>query len=426
MVSLPENTTDNTTQNSDNSQQQDSQYKLISRVVAYPSVTAVLETAKVYYETAKDRSAFVKKAAENVESNIDSTMKYIVQPVLSNERVGNVLSSVDNIGCKQLDKLEKVAETYTPTMIAIKDKAVVMVEQSVQRIEPIDQYLKDSYLAAPLTIAVSQIEKSFDKYMPEEKIEEKNTVEQQEQQEEEDVDNSSTEEETTTTTVPYEAGPIFRSGKLAKRLQKNALAKLNNLSLRDSNTTSGYLYVVDLIQYAAKNLDTTVETTSKFVNHSIEKSKENFNEAKKVISDKANSAQPILDSTKSQIESLTHEAVHAIMTAIDVLSKNVPTPISSTGTKIIDKTKEFANSLETANIQLYSTVALKSAEKLRETSAMISSSLNNPEGIPAHLIESIKTTLSGILDGLMSRDYSSITNTINSFMPSTPHLIKLN
>jgi len=83
MVSIdPEQSTqENNTTTSQNTQTtEDSQYKLVNRVLNYPTVSNALETAKGYYEAAKDSSSLVKSVSETVESNISSTMKSL-QPV---------------------------------------------------------------------------------------------------------------------------------------------------------------------------------------------------------------------------------------------------------------------------------------------------------------------------------------------------------
>jgi len=175
MVStVPEENVAKVTYAESNPQQNDEHYKLVNRVINYPTVSNLWETAKEYYTSAKDKSYIVKKSCEVVESNLDSTMKYLVNPVIENDLVKKVtepvLASADEFGCKQLDRLEKLSETYQPTITSIKEKVNSIAENSMQTIQPVDQYLKNSYIASPINIAVNVTENLCNKYIPEEKL----------------------------------------------------------------------------------------------------------------------------------------------------------------------------------------------------------------------------------------------------------------
>lgn len=355
----------------------ESHYKLVNRVLNYPTVSSALETAKGYYEAAKESSSLVKTVTETVESNMTKTMNAL-QPVI--DRSQPILTSLDNMGCNQLDRLEKLTETYQPTVTAIADgvksKASAVVETSMNKIEPIDQYLKTSYLAAPIAIAVDSAEHLANRYLPE--------------------SNDSADE----------SGPIFRSGKLAMRMQKEALHKLQNLTLRDAKTTLGYTYVVDLIHYAATNLDSGVESTTKYVHDSFNKGVEVSKEKARAIIDS-----PTLQNTREHVQQRSHDAMVAISAAIELISKQIPEPVSNASHQVYDQAKLLSLRLEESNMNVYNTVAAKSAEKLRDMGVSIQTALQNASSAPlsSAVLENARTTLMNILDNLVKiRDAQSV------------------
>jgi len=286
----------------------------------------------------------------------------------------------------QLDRLEKLTETYQPTVSAmaedLKSKASVIATASIQKIEPIDQYLKNSYMAAPINIAVDGAKNLVDRYIPEKK------------------DSSADSSDSSTSD---DSGPIFRSGKLAMRMQKEALAKLQNLSLRDATTTGSYAYVIDLIQYAAKNLDTGMESTTKYVHDSI-------NTGMELSKDRARA-------TTEQVQQRSHDAMVAIFAAIDAISKQIPEPVVATSHEVYDSAKLLSLRLEDSNMALYTNVSAKSAEMLREMSSMFSTAMQNASNgtLPATMLQTAKSTLHGILDNLIKvREGSSSTTPATS------------
>jgi len=188
--------------------------------------------------------------------------------------------------------------------------------------------------------------------------------------------------------------------------KKEAFTKLQNLNLRDIETKKTYLHVVDLIQYAAKNLDTGVESTSKLLGESINKGVGYMKETPKIIVDKASSLNR--QQTKEQVIHLTQDAIIAVLSAIDLLSKQVPEPIMNQSLKLFDKANSVAHQLEEANYTFYTSIASKSSEKLRETSTLLSNTIQNSDLLSRSILQQAKVTLSGILEGLLvrQRDYS--------------------
>jgi len=90
---------------------EDTSSNFLGRVMNYPSVNSLIDTAKGYYTYAKDSNDYVKKSLDSIESNIKS----VVTPVLENEMVKKMEKPLDNMACRQLDKMEKLQEDYKPT-----------------------------------------------------------------------------------------------------------------------------------------------------------------------------------------------------------------------------------------------------------------------------------------------------------------------
>lgn len=185
-----------------------------------------------------------------MESNLESTLKWIaprVEPVLQNEMVKKNITALDDFTCKQMVYIEKKVEDTKQTIQSLKEKATTVVGTSVQTIEasivPVDQYLKDSMLAKPVNVALDVTESVVERILPPSEEKKSDTP----------------------------AGPIIRSANISKRLQKEAYSKLKNIQLRSSDSLKSMHYVVDLIQYAAENLDSGVKKANKVIGESIHK-----------------------------------------------------------------------------------------------------------------------------------------------------------
>jgi perilipin-2 len=389
----------------ENPQQMDNaSQSFLGRVMSYPTVSSMLDTAKGYYSNAKDSSYIVKKGCETLEYNIEGTMKYVVNPVLENNLAKPLIATADSFGCKQLDKLEKLSEEYQPSINALKEKANSIAESSIKTVEPIDQYLKSSYLAKPLNVAMDITENIVDRYIPEKKQEEKKNAT--------DDTSATTTEETT-----ISPGPIFRSGKVAKRLQQEAMTKLSNLSLRDKDTLSNYHYIVDLIQYAAKNLDSGVESTSKIMSDSITKGVEYSKESVKYVSEKAPKIkEAVTEQTKEKMQTLTNDAMRAVMSAIELIGNHLPDPVTQTSHNLYTQVRALPLRIEDANMEFYSALMTKNAQKLREAGALLSNSLSHLSTstiLPSSILQNVRSTLYGIYQSYASKDYTNTSTNTN-------------
>lgn len=109
------------------------------------------------------------------------------------------------------------------------DNTVCHVKKDLgERIENVDEYLKTSALNTPLSAALDVTEKVWDHFLPEETLEGDD--------EPNDTDKKNTE------------GPVLRAGRLSQRLQRQTLAGLQQMSLRNPDSRKAMGYCVDLIQ----------------------------------------------------------------------------------------------------------------------------------------------------------------------------------
>jgi len=346
---------------------EDTSSNFLGRVMNYPSVNSLIDTAKGYYTYAKDSNDYVKKSLDSIESNIKS----VVTPVLENEMVKKMEKPLDNMACRQLDKMEKLQEDYKPTYDYVVKKVSDLAETGVQAVEPIDQYLKNSYLATPVNVAVNITESIVEKYIPT-KEEEKTKS-----------------EDTTTTNEP---GPIFKSGAIAKKLQKEAMSKLSNLNLRETSTVESYHYVVNLIEYAAKNLDQQAHQT-------MERAQSGYNMGYEYVSQQG----PILkEKTTEKVQNLTNDALVAVINAIEVISAKLPENVTNASTSVYRQITNIPVIIESANSDFYTQLSTKSSEKLKELGNKISQTLESSGGtLPIQLLQNARDTLYGIYESYM-------------------------
>jgi len=360
--------------------QADSQIKCFQKLANYSTVSNMWESAKTYYTSAKDKNSIIKMGCETVENNLENTIKWItprVEPVLQNETVKKNITAIDDFTCKQMVFIEKKVEDTKQTIHSFKEKATVVVGNSVQTIEssivPVDQYLKDSVLAMPVNVALDVTEKVVERMLPTSPSEEKKSD------------------------VP--AGPIIRSANISKKLQREAYSKLKNLQLRSSDSLKSMHYVVDLIQYASENLDSGVKKANKVIGESIHKGVEMSNATANYIKEA-----PTVKKASAKITGLTKEAIDALHVALEALSKQtIATTSVLAATSIVEQTKLLSSNLEHINSQMFTSIASKSSEKLREVSSQISSYLSNNKGsVPVSVLNSAVASISGVLDSLSS------------------------
>jgi len=363
----------------------------LGRVMNYPTVNSLIDTAKGYYSYAKDSNNLIKKSCESIESNISK----VVAPVLENEMIKKIEKPIDNFGCRQLDKMEKLQEDYKPQIDYVIKKTSDLVETGVNAVEPIDQYLKKSYLAAPLNAAVNITESIVDKYIP-------------------DKEEETTKDEGTSNV--NEPGPLYKSGAIAKKLQKEAMSKLSNQNFRDASTID-YRYVVNLIDYAAKNLDDQVHKTTAAIHQGVEKVQNSVQHSVNVGMEFVSQQAPSLkDLTTERAQTLTNEALVALTDAIHAISDRLPENVTNASASVYKTIKAFPVKIEGANAEFYSQLSSQSSERLKELRTKINQTLELSGTLPIQLLQNAQETLYSIYEAYMPhKDKDKDANT-----PSTP------
>lgn len=397
--------------------QEQDHYKIVSRVISYPLVSNAWTSASQYYSAAKEKSSIVKYGCGLLESNIELGRTKLVEPVLNNEMVKKysepILSKVDEFGCRQLDKIESVSERIVDqyssskqmletkvTTIShdIKATSSTVVEIGKHTLEEkvvptVDNYLKNSVLSVPINVALDVTEKVCDKILPPPKVEE--------QKEEEKAS---------------ESGPVLRAGRLGKKLHSRAFAKLKDtqLALRSPEKVQSLKYTVDLIQYAATQLDSTAKAAQTLFNDTVQKTTNVAVAATAVI---VETQQKNVKEVKTQVVELTASALAALHSAIDALSKQVPEPVATASHNTYESLKQKTTAITTQleSIKDYaqlSVVAKKSSEKLQEATVLLQQLESKVE---SYLPATVVTQLHSILDTSL--------NLLNAVLPQRIKLL---
>jgi len=362
----------------------------VTRVVNYPMVSSAWTSATQYYSAAKEKSSLVKYGCELVESNIEKGMKLVVEPVIQNEHVKRysepILTKVDEIGCKQLDKIENVSEklvdTYSSSKQMIETKVTSItndIKTTKHTIEdkvvpPVDNYLKHSVLSVPINATLNVTERVVDTILP---ADEKEKI----------VDLDQPEEK-------LEVGPVIRAGRMTKKYQKRALDKLQNLSLRSPAQIGSLKYTVDLIQYAATTLDSSAKLARDYV-------EETTQTTTKRIKEKTHEG---VEDVKKQIHVLSSDALNHLHSAVESLKTHVPEPVVAIPTAtyfvIKDKIANLTSHLENLkDLAHYSTVASQAATLLRESTNTINMVISKAEAtLPPQVVNTVTSTINTALD----------------------------
>jgi len=319
-----------------------------------------------------------------------------VEPVIQNEHLKKysepLLTTVDGFGCRQLDRIEnastKIADSYCSSKQMIEQKVATVTQDikatastlgemaQTKLVPPVDDYLKTSVLSYPINTVLNVTEKVCDTILP------------AKPQEEEEM-------------KPAEGGPVLRAGRMTKKYQKRAMTKLQNLSLRTPDQISAMKFTVDLIQYAATQIDTSAKAAQQLVDESVHKGVEMTANLPKIVMEKN---QQQITKFKAEALTLTNDALSALHSAIDTLSKHVPPSVAAVPLSVYEVLKErthnIASRLETLkDVANFSAVAKKSAEMLREASVLIQAAADKAEAV---LPPQVITIFSSVLDMLNS------------------------
>mmetsp|Transcript_3109 Transcript_3109/g.4258 ORF Transcript_3109/g.4258 Transcript_3109/m.4258 type:complete len:437 (-) Transcript_3109:58-1368(-) len=353
--------------------------KVLNRVLSYSFVNQLIQTSVGYYNTAKNTSPLVKSSAESLETTVAESVKWIVpkvQPIVHNPRVEPLLSTVDDFGVRQLERLEKLGETVQTSkkqimehpVDSVVNAAVACGNQIQETIVPVDNYLKDSTLFLPVNKALDVAEVIAAKILPEEEKKPQTG-----------------------------AGPITRTARLSKRCQKEVIAKMKGLSMRSPESVSAMAYCVDLIQYAQQNLDSGLKAATGV----FEVSK---TRAKKIHKDVTEARKAQFKTAKAKIAKTSAEAIHALQSATTVLSQQIPNAEAVTALPhasyetLKQKAKDLRTRKEVAALTEW---CQSSAVKLQEVNATLAAYIASHEQIPQQLTKAT-SLINSILEGFVT------------------------
>jgi len=344
-----------------NNQQQE--FKLVERVVKNPTVNAYWDLTRDYYNRTKNWNSLVQYGCETVETNLEKGVKWIA-PKVQSERIKPILVSVDDFGNRQLDHLGNAISSSKERF----DNTVCQVKKDLgERIESVDDYLKKSSFNTPLNAALDVTEKMCERFLPEEI--------------------SSKEGDKSECDDQDEKGPVMRAGKLSKRLQRQTLAQLQQISFRTPESKKAMTYCVDLIQYAAQNLDSGVRSLSAASRQYMIAQQEKLSQ----------SLPKDWSSLRLQVKDSTTDALASIAHAIEVLSSQVST--NGLGEKK-EKLGTFLLSIRDSAKQ--SILLQNCSSKLREISSHLSNYATKGEQVPKVLLSSFTVALQDIRDTVAS------------------------
>jgi len=395
--------------------------QIVERVQKYESVNNWFTSVKQLYNQTKNSSSLVKYGCETLESNVATGYQWVApkvepltQSTLYKKTAEPLISTVDNLSCQSLDVLEKTYDTYqksslkpvveqkielarSKTQEAVETAAKYAEkgkEMAIKTVEPVDNYLQSSVLGVPLNKFLDTTEVICDHYFPEDP---------QASATPEPVKEGKVEEEKTP--IPVQAGPVskegplFRGGKLSKRVQKGLTRKLTNLKLRSPEQLQAMKYTVDLIQYAASSLEKGAQTTNAFVSDTFHKGVE-FGSTQ--INTVKETSTKLVDNTRTRVQVLTKDALDSVNKAIEILSNQIPTEELKKVNSVATAKDFVLHQAEAFNLQQFQNLVPTSLEKLNHMKDVIGSKIATNENFSGPFIQSVLHRLSAIRSSLSS------------------------
>lgn len=348
------------------------------KIVEHPFVSNIWTNAKTYYSNAKESSSLLKRGCESVESNLYFGAQWIsprVEPVVKNETFQRYAYRIDDFGCNTLTKIEKAGESLNETFQSSK-KRIKTVQEGAwkaaetgfhtieEKLTPVDDFLKESIVGMPLNLTLDLTEKVCDTLI----------LEKEEKEEKQ---------------IVVKEGPLKRTTKLSVKLQKQALEKIHNLSLRSSESVGSLKHCVDLIKYAATHLDDGLKATNRFLESSYHKSVELSTHSLHYLKEQKTKLveNPKFKKVTEKIEYTSLETIKALSQVIDLLSRQFQLSV------VQEKTRHIT--LAALDLPLFSAVATKSAKTLQEISTFLTSQLS---GTQQHSKEAVLNAIHRIQD----------------------------
>lgn len=333
--------------------------KVLSRLMNYSHIINVMNKTKEYYNTMKDSNYLMRIGCETMEYNIEKGIQWIkpkIEPIIQNEIYKKysepILIKVDNFGCNQLDKLEKLNESSKKILqntisyiYDLKSTSKNITTALQEKINPIDNYLKESFIGLPLNITVDVTEKIYNKISKETK-----------------------KEKITETT---KGGPILRATQLSSKIQKETVEKLKNLSLKNLENQKIIQQCLEITHSLISNLELGIKITNEILNEKLKKGQETFHQKQKDLLEKMNNIKidilNILELLVLQLPSIPLEMISKKMKSLKL-------------TKIqLETEKEFHQFIEFSN---------NSIKKLKDVTITLSSFISQ-NYLPTNAISSI-------------------------------------
>eukprot|EP01117_Protostelium_nocturnum_P018178 TRINITY_DN754_c0_g1_i1.p1 TRINITY_DN754_c0_g1~~TRINITY_DN754_c0_g1_i1.p1 ORF type:complete len:361 (-),score=126.98 TRINITY_DN754_c0_g1_i1:53-1135(-) len=335
-------------------QSQDEQYKLVNRVLSYPTVSHWVGVSKEYYTYAKDNSSLVKSVSENLERQVETGTKLYRERVAPSVGtvVSPVLSTVDTFGCKQLDRMENLGEVYQSSKKSLETKVVELrdsgskyTSQLPNAVPALDNYLKTTpYLGPVLNAALNVTERVADRVLPSVEVKEGEKKENE--------------------------GPVYRAANLTVRVGSGLSAGLQDLRVRTPEVSKQSLQ-------ACLNL--------------VNKAKENLTEGVQYLESLKN-----LNEVSEKVKGFTQESYKSLLEVYSVLSAQVPENLREKSTKTLNG---LASRKE---VVAFTDVLKANAAKLQSATEALSEYIKKNEKLPNQLA-SVTDALNTVLESLVSK-----------------------
>jgi hypothetical protein len=345
-----------TTAPQENTKSSQEEANLVNRVLSYTVVNNLVDVTRGYYTTAKDFSPLVKSVSENLEQKWETGTKLYQEKVAPSLTpvVSPVLSSVDEFGCRQLDRIENFGQVVQTKRQDLNNKVQEYREngskQISQAVPALDQYLKNNYVLGPaLNVALDVTENLTERFLPHKS----NGKEEDEVLEKKESQN----------------GPVYRAASLGSKIGSELSLRFQDLKLRTPEAKKSLRYCVDLIQYAKDNFDSSLSSANQYVQNGV---------------------------SLEKVQGFTAEGYRALLDAISVLSEKLPENVRKTSTKTL---AELSNRKE---VVAFTEVLKSNAVKLQNVTESLSNYIKQNEKIPNQLA-TVTDTLHNVLESLLAK-----------------------
>eukprot|EP01112_Ceratiomyxa_fruticulosa_P001565 TRINITY_DN11744_c0_g1_i1.p1 TRINITY_DN11744_c0_g1~~TRINITY_DN11744_c0_g1_i1.p1 ORF type:complete len:444 (-),score=112.19 TRINITY_DN11744_c0_g1_i1:164-1495(-) len=302
-------------------------YTIFSRLYSYPTISYLSDTAKKYYDSAKEYNPMIKSSLETVETRVQSVSTF--------DPIAPLLERVDGLACKSLDLIEtdarwvsSAAHTVVDPLISTYDQTKEIFKKSpngyahsssnateliTTAIHYADAKVSENRLVGPILKSTANVvDKCVDVLLPENEDDKENRYENE--------------------NVVY-AGTVLNrtvgiTKKLGERVSKDSLRKVPH---------NAYTGIKDLtystVHYLAPQyINPLVHSVTDIKEHTTER----MQAVKDMVNDIANQKWSQAEETKKVVIYKIHQSfdqVFAMMVNIAVLFNNTESTSSSSSNK---------------------------------------------------------------------------------------------